>query len=1181
MKDFLWLLGWLSLAGTVLGLAVWAVDKLWGVRLGRVFCCGLWALVLLRLMLPFGVPGGQENPALFTQLERKMQHAEVAAQAEAEAAVQRQLDAIPGASLLEQPQPQTPPRKTGMATFEIDYPQKPAAEEKAAEKAQQQALAAQPPDSLVRLLEEQQQVRAGMAQQRLYRVLFWVWAAGAGAFALRLAVNYTLFRRRVLRAAQDVSDGAHAVFGCLYHGSRLRITGSTAVTGAMALGLLQPVVVLPAGSPALQDPARLTAVLRHELTHYRRGDLWLKWAAALTACVHWFNPLVWLLQKQISRACELACDEQVIRTMTAAEKQHYGETLLAFAGSRRAAVPLTAVCERRQQLKERLVNIMKYKKKGFFTALLCAVLALGLIGCAAVLGPTESGSVPVTESDAAVDTMSAGKEEKAVAALVSDTAQPQSVKNVATQFGDYMDWSAEAYSVLIGDRLWTYGYRWIDRQAVKTQKTIASVGLDGSDPQVMDIVLPEPDPALVENLPEGQYLYFHVERLLDMGDERPWAAWYMYVRTGEGEDVENVSGELRLSPIDENGRVGEGIRVDYTMTGKMSLTPVGHTPGFLWQQTYAGWPRDFSQKEHLLVFSTADGSLAADIELPECTDVSGIQALADGRVLLQLCPLNPMENGYEFLTGESTFYILEPEKGSFAVKEPFSVPSDELLPHGGGNLWLPQYPVSQRSSTACLITSHGLYRWDVDRNELTRLYDWQALGASDFFTSKFDIVLQDDRLLHYEANKNRIRIVSLAENVPLSDDSRAVITVGGTNVSDSFRTAIEEFNLANADVRVELLDYSDAAAEKAGFESGLDMLGRHLIQGGGPDVVLAATSASSADLYNKGLFADLYPYIDADPDLSREDFFPSVLKACEQGGRLLTVAPSFGIKTVLGSAERFGTLTGWTPQQFAEATAGCATPFYGYSRELLLWYQLNAAGKSFIDYSLGKAYLNTPAFIRLLEACAAYPAETDLAADPKQVFAQGEALLYAADYFTFASFPEVTYYFNGPITFTGYPNAEGGSGSCFVAGWQVGIRSTCADPDTAWRFVRQLLLPAYQEALLEDVQMQHQLPLRQDAVSKLIRRMQKDDRTSFSVPSGVPQPLTEAQRAYFSRAITQQECDALLALIDATDTFFRFDSTVVDILFEEAGYYYNGIRTAAEAAAVIQNRIQTYLDEQA
>ena len=64
----------------------------------------------------------------------------------------------------------------------------------------------------------------------------------------------------------------------------------------MQLGLLSPRLILP---DRAYTKEMLENILRHELTHYRRRDVLCKWAAALTGCIHWFNPFVWIARRQL------------------------------------------------------------------------------------------------------------------------------------------------------------------------------------------------------------------------------------------------------------------------------------------------------------------------------------------------------------------------------------------------------------------------------------------------------------------------------------------------------------------------------------------------------------------------------------------------------------------------------------------------------------------------------------------------------------------------------------------------------------------------------------------------------------------------------------------------------------------------------------------------------------------
>ena len=126
--------------------------------------------------------------------------------------------------------------------------------------------------------------------------------------------------------------------------------------------------------------------------------------------------------------------------------------------------------------------------------------------------------------------------------------------------------------------------------------------------------------------------------------------------------------------------------------------------------------------------------------------------------------------------------------------------------------------------------------------------------------------------------------------------------------------------------------------------------------------------------------------------------------------------------------------------------------------------------------------------------------------------------------------------------------------------------------------MRTLLLPEFQNALTDGFTTY--LPLRRDSLERLAGKYQKPRTDGVAFPAYLGQP-TQAQLEYFGRALTQEETDAILELIETTDTLFQYDGTVMDILMEESLNYYNGQCTAEAAAQYIQNRVQLYLDEQA
>ena len=154
----------------------------------------------------------------------------------------------------------------------------------------------------------------------------------------------------------------------------------------MLIGLLSPAIILPAEQDFTDT--QLYVVLQHELIHLHRKDVLMKWLSVFACAVHWFNPIVWLVRREIDRACELSCDEAVIRDLDNNGKQNYGDTLISVAAY--AKTPLTVLsttmCEEKKTLKERLGAIMKSRKYNRIAVVLSTVLIIAVVGMTVILG---------------------------------------------------------------------------------------------------------------------------------------------------------------------------------------------------------------------------------------------------------------------------------------------------------------------------------------------------------------------------------------------------------------------------------------------------------------------------------------------------------------------------------------------------------------------------------------------------------------------------------------------------------------------------------------------------------------------------------------------------------------------------------------------------------------------------
>lgn len=174
------------------------------------------------------------------------------------------------------------------------------------------------------------------------------------------------------------------------------------ISSPLLIGFFRPCIVLPTDN---LPPADFDYTIRHELMHFKRRDMFYKWLVQFTVCIHWFNPFVYLMSREIGRVCELSCDEAVIRELDAQGRRAYGDTLLnaiGIGGNYKDSLVSLTLNESKELLKERLDAIMNYKKIpkwAIFTSLfLTGMLVCGFRFLGAYAANTQDGAYSNTVS---------------------------------------------------------------------------------------------------------------------------------------------------------------------------------------------------------------------------------------------------------------------------------------------------------------------------------------------------------------------------------------------------------------------------------------------------------------------------------------------------------------------------------------------------------------------------------------------------------------------------------------------------------------------------------------------------------------------------------------------------------------------------------------------------------------
>lgn len=216
-----------------------------------------------------------------------------------------------------------------------------------------------------------------------------IWICGAAALSGFLILHYILSATRLRRLRPlPENDKIRRAKQLLPLRRQVRVCSCRMFATPVVFGLFRPRIVLPRGFDWEDTAAQ--HILLHERVHIGRWDNLVKIAATAAVCVHWFNPLVWVCFRFSSDDMEASCDERVLKILGEDSRKDYARSLLSMAEAqnrRMGVLPFLAFGE--SNLKQRVGNILKYHRKTLLSVL-AALLAVLLVGCSLLANPSVS-----------------------------------------------------------------------------------------------------------------------------------------------------------------------------------------------------------------------------------------------------------------------------------------------------------------------------------------------------------------------------------------------------------------------------------------------------------------------------------------------------------------------------------------------------------------------------------------------------------------------------------------------------------------------------------------------------------------------------------------------------------------------------------------------------------------------
>lgn len=220
-----------------------------------------------------------------------------------------------------------------------------------------------------------------------------IWCVGVIVLAAFFSISY-LRCRAEFRASLPACN-AYAAQWLREHPLMrpLSIRQSDRVSAPLTYGIFHPVILMPSDTD-WENTKQLQFIFMHEYAHVRRFDAATKLVMTAALCIHWFNPVVWIMCILFNRDMELSCDECVIRQFGETSRSAYAFMLIDMEAKKSGVFPLCSNFSK-NAVEERMIAIMKNKKANAVTMILACVI---IIGASGIFATSEAEPVSVEET---------------------------------------------------------------------------------------------------------------------------------------------------------------------------------------------------------------------------------------------------------------------------------------------------------------------------------------------------------------------------------------------------------------------------------------------------------------------------------------------------------------------------------------------------------------------------------------------------------------------------------------------------------------------------------------------------------------------------------------------------------------------------------------------------------------
>lgn len=459
--------------------------------------------------------------------------------------------------------------------------------------------------------------------------------------------------------------------------------------------------------------------------------------------------------------------------------------------------------------------------------------------------------------------------------------------------------------------------------------------------------------------------------------------------------------------------------------------------------------------------------------------------------------------------------------------------------------------------------TEGIYGYNIGNETADQILLWQENNIASLY---YCGIIDQKHFIIYDTS---LLMLGYTEEEMTQKTTLTLASMGpGQMITD----AIAAYNRSNNQYQVEIVDYSEYNTSESD-RTGLNKLNTEIIAGDGPDLV-DLTGLPVQQYVQKGLLTEFGPLFDKDESISRGDYLENILSALEIDGKLYSITPIFRVATVLGRTSQVGADMGWTYESFQSLVNEASSAAFANLTCYEVLEQLFEANQGlFIDFENSICDFTSDSFVQLLEMAAEYPQDIDTANYTSSVIQleRGDALLVPITLYGNVYYSLYESILGDDITFIGYPTPNGSGGRSIVPIEELGILSNSPNVGGAWEVLCYLLSKNIQDGF------EVNFPIMKSSLNDTLESF-----TDFGATTNGGIFSTEIDGEWVEVAIyelSEEAVNRFRLLIESLDTVKRDNAALVDIILEEAGFYFNGDRSGDETAAIIQNRISTYLSE--